>query len=281
MKKHLVQLTDRVSFYQDQLRNEVVQNLLRTFYVSKQIHRAKCLCNPEKKLDLVIAYRRKENFFELRKMPGQNPDYHNLTCRFRKKYNPPLGSFSKELTIAIPKTNEVGITDSQNIRKIIEQLWSQLENEFISKGQILTWKQVKGYLKTISQTLRINKDPLSKNLTVIIPKSKDYFTTMNFKQGKIVIAELLYASQLEDKTLIINLKGAKNPIWYSHQRVGELSDEVIKTLLKRVNELANPQARRVVIFTAINSNTGKSIQANSIHVIGVDKRNFIKQRLKE
>lgn len=270
------QLNNGQQFYIEDLNNEFVQNAIRTIYVKKHENRALCLCNPNQPLKLVIAKRRyeKEEKFELRKMPKQNPLLHDKHCPFRKHRSTGKYSGSNALTLSISQPGILNITDHQHAATLHSALWNELTVSYLEPNKLKRWKSVKEWLQLIAESIKVNETLCIKFLTVVVPKQIDNLTSLNLLTGRIVICELLYANRAANNAIILKAKGILNDIWLSSYRVEELNQKTYDLLLARKNDIG-PNKKRILLMTLINSNGNRNnLSCCSLSVLTVNKNSF-------
>ncbi|KDN94710.1 DUF1173 family protein [Hydrogenovibrio marinus] len=285
--KYVISLCNGKEIFQDEIVEEDSQLALRNAYVNHECKRAKCNCNPDESLELVIAYRRITDKFELRKKPNQDYKLHAQDCRFHEPPKAASPGESADLTIALPDSDSRKIPDHTRASDLLHALWSRLEKQLPStdgKKYGLPWYEIRDNLIEISESTLINQSVhLHEIFQVIKPEMADNLTPIEIPQDKstVLLGELFQANEFTDRfqnqNIAITLKGTNTTIYLNQSFMHHLSDKTKRNILGECppGELRDKDARRIILMVVMPSSTGKSIQCFSLATLLVDKDSFL------
>jgi hypothetical protein len=253
MKKRSIKIQNGNCFSYDDVKSEWMQKLLKEAYIHSEKSRASCCCHGDnEKLELVIAYRRKSELFELRKMPGQSSKLHAESCFFARESNQESStSHSKSFFITMPSKENEYFADHGALKKLQSYLVKVIRSEI----EIKSWYHIKSELLDLSKRLVVNDDFLSKSFNILIPTSKENIKPIWFKgeEPRILFGELLYSRNVpQHDSIAIHLKGTGDIVWFNHSEFSESDSKAL--------DLDNPDKRVFVMCSVLKSNSGNSIQ---------------------
>ncbi len=259
MKNQSIKLQGGDCFSYDDVKSEGMQILLRESYIHSEKSRAYCCCQSDRKsLELVIAYRRKTELFELRKMPGQSAKLHAESCFFSRELSQgSLSSHSKNFYITMPSKENKYFADHGALKKLHVHLLKAIRSEI----EIKSWYHIKSELLNISVRLLVNNEYLSKSFNILIPTSKDNIKPIWFKgdEPRLLFGELLYMREVpKHNSIAIHLKGTGDVIWFNHPEFTESDSKSLET--------ENPDKRVFVMCSVLKSGTGNSIQGYGLSI---------------
>ena len=268
-----VVLPDGRKIQQDDLQESAAQEMLRRVYTSETQLPVRCGCS-ESQPRLVIAYRRKENRFDLRRAPRQDPELHKPGCRFNTHYEARGGSNKAGVWISMPHAHEHTLPDHKRLGELLFSWWGQLDlcSKEELKGDSIPWYEVRDNLIEVAEGMEVNGESLFKNLVLVKPTSPENLVDIELVEDEpvFVLGEVFNAfSTGGDGSLSIKLKGTNTLIWANGKRIEGIAPELIQAIKHP------PKGDRVILMmTAILSNTGKSIQAYSLAGLVVDQQSF-------
>ncbi|WP_127472005.1 hypothetical protein [Thiomicrorhabdus aquaedulcis] len=254
MKTQKIKTQGGEVFSYEDVKEPTVQKILKSAYVKKQF-RMYCGCQNSNDLELVIAYRRKTELFELRKLPGQSPKSHAESCPFSMEVNKIGHALKKnsghDFYVTLPEKENGWFSDHVALKKLHNTLLKKIHEG----GVVSSWFDVKGKLLDASKVLHVNAESLAKIFNVVIPAPKEKLKPIWFQlnESRLLLGELLSAQKIPNKnSIVVHLKGTGDSIWFNRSEFLE-GDE--KTLL------SPPAEKRVFVFCSVKkSTTGESIQ---------------------
>lgn len=272
-----IELHNKTTFdYRD--RNEpFAQRQLRRSYIQDDQTKATCLCNPDTRPTLLIAYRRREDAFELRKWLNSDPKLHSIKCPFRLSNRTGRYCGDNGLTLTIPVYDQLNVTDHDHARAVLNALWNELTDEgYISPDKSIRWRNAKEEIRTVAEDIDINQNPLVERLSVVVPKPKEHLTTLDLPIGRVVVCELNYANEnRNNESIAISAKGVANTIWLNAYHVYDLIQSQRELLLARKNEVGE-HIRRILLMTLVNTTGDNSnLLCNAVAIVKVDRNSFM------
>lgn len=222
MKKQKIKLQDGSVFeFLEMVLPAVQEKLARAYKLQKDFGRVKCLCSDKDDLELVVAYRRKSDQFELRKMPGQLSSLHSQDCFLNRKKKQSESSNPKlsrnDFLIGFPSKENGFVSDHERLDFFLEVMLD--ESEKVPQG---FWSKFKRSVLENAESKTVNGEPLLSVLNVLRPSPKDRAKPIWFKEdeARIIIGELLYSNFTKtDKSLLLKIKGTNDVVWFNWPKI--------------------------------------------------------------
>lgn len=261
-------------FLIEDLDAENSQALLRKKYLDNGENLARCHCNENEDLKLVIAHRRKSGKFELRKHPSQSFLLHHPDCRFHKEPFQKNSEGGKGFSLSIPTDERTHIPDHDNAKSILLFLWKKLSEKLgeVQKGDRVPWYEIKDNLTEIMETFSLNGTPMIESMLVLKPVPKDERELIDVPPGKSapLVSEVFAAHEVKNGSIVLELKGTTETVWLNKFWNQGLSERQRDLLLNHDKS----DGRLISLLVIRRSDSGKSIQAYSAAFILVDTDSF-------
>lgn len=265
MTKLKIKLDDNTFFNQDEIQKPENQFALRRVYEQNEKPRAFCCCNGESEsLELVIAFRRKSGFFELRKRPGQDYRLHNPLCRFHSHSDSANHSVnSKSLWVALPSSENQYLSD----HKACENLLKTIVHYVFDESEIQYWTHFKNEVLEYAQNHIVNDKPLYEILNVLKPNQKQFLKPIFFRgtESRLLLGEVLHVHYIQSKnTTVIKVKGTEEPVWFNHP---EFRDSDRSNLAR----IATEKNKRLLILATIRKTKGGNVVGHGLSTMWVNQ----------
>lgn len=272
-----IKLSNGQLFEYSELNTPKVQSMLRRVYDRENANRARCMCNADNPPELVISFIRPEGPFYISRMPGQSPLDHGKNCLFRN--HTPHGRYTGRngLTLAVPVADETPVTDHNHAHTLLDALWRELEQRYLADDERTGWRHVKDLVRLISETIDVNRAQLLGQLSVVVPKKREYLTELDLQDGRVIVCELMDGTLTKPGHILIKAKGIKNRFWINDFRVQHLEPRTQNTLTQDQEE-RDESTRYIMLMTAINGlGQTNDLHCNSVGIIKVDQDTFVRK----